>query len=44
MLVVLFESVPFWVGLSVRLCWRVLMWALCDRLSWQVSEEAVCLL
>ena len=33
------ESVPFWVGLSVRLCWRVLMRAV--RLSWRVKEEAV---
>ena len=23
------ESVPFWVGLSVRLCWRVSTWAFC---------------
>ena len=30
---------PFWVGLSVRLCWRVLMRAV--RLSWRVKEEAV---
>ena len=24
-----YESFPFWIGLSVRLCLRVLMWAFC---------------
>ena len=24
------ESVPVWIGLSVRPCWQVLMWAFCE--------------
>ena len=23
------KSVPVWVGLSMRLCWQVVMWAFC---------------